>query len=350
MMIAEDDMIYNKEEFHKIEKEFMAVFNKNWTDLLSSLFFKQQQFISGNRLRPLIVLVGYLATKTELQLDSIEYDKISKLSLSIELIHKASLILDDLIDEDPARHGERAFHMEYGTENTMMFAVNLLSISVDNLNRIINETPEFIVLRKKGIELLTKTMYDMSLGELKELNINVDTLYDSHNAKEIINLETSPLIANSLLLGYYAGNGQDSDVEKAFHEIGYDSGYIFQVMNDLEPFCQQDKLKEHKGRLNTDIGQSKNNIAVSLLYNLLSDYEKECLNGAVDIEKENELWFSYFELYNVKDSFMREVDFIHQNIKERINSLSQNGISESWRILFTYFIDKIVKECKGRLV
>ena len=110
----------------------------------------------------------------------------------------------------------------------------------------------------------------MSLGELKELNIDIGTLYDSQLAKEIIDLETSPLIANSLLLGYFAGNGNNCDVEKTFSEIGYDSGYIFQVMNDLEPFCQQNKLREHKGRLNTDIGQSKKNIAVSLLYSLLS--------------------------------------------------------------------------------
>ena len=52
-----------------------------------------------------------------------------------------------------------AFHIEYGTENTMMFAINLLSISVDHLNQMIHETPEFITLQEKGIKLLTKTMY-----------------------------------------------------------------------------------------------------------------------------------------------------------------------------------------------
>ena len=349
IMKVVQSMVYKKEDFYKIEKEFIDIFNRNWSDFLNSLFFQQQQFISGNRLRPLIVLVGYLATKQDLHIDSKEYEKISRLSLSIELIHKASLILDDLIDEDPARHGKKAFHIEYGTENTMMFAINLLSISVDHLNQMIHETPEFITLQEKGIKLLTKTMYDMSLGELKELNIDIGTLYDSQLAKEIIDLETSPLIANSLLLGYFAGNGNNYNEEKTFSEIGYDSGYIFQVMNDLEPFCQQNKLREHKGRLNTDIGQSKKNIAVSLLYSLLSIQEKDRLKNAADTEEETKLLIQYFNLYHIKSSFIREVDFIHQNIKERISCLPQYGISEHWCTLFTYFIEKIVLECKSRL-
>jgi geranylgeranyl pyrophosphate synthase len=342
-------MNYNKESFYQMNQKFMDAFNHNWNILMETFFFQQQQFSSGNRLRPRIVLLGYLATKNKLELMPNEYDFISKLSMSIEIIHKSSIILDDLIDNDPARHGKNAFHIDYGLENTIMFAIHMLSTSVDNLNKLLSEVPRPHIMHKKGIDLLVKTMHDMSLGELKELNLNDVDKFNSEKIKEIISLETSPLIANSLLLGYYAGNGEDLNIDKAFDLIGHMCGYIFQVMNDLEPFCQQEKLMLHKGRINMDISQSKKNIAFALLYGLLSKKEKDALSSTKTIQEFNNLLIQYFSLYHLKESFMEEVDLTYANIKEQVTTLSSYGINDDWCTLFLYFTDIIVNECKERL-
>lgn len=345
-----DAMDHNKEYFYQLNQKFMYAFNHNWDTLMKTFFFQQQQFSSGNRLRPRILLLGYLSTKNELKLTSNEYDFISKLSMSIEIIHKSSIILDDLIDKDPARHGQTTFHIEYGAENTMMFAIHMLSISVDNLNKLLLKVPKSHIMHKKGMDLLIKTMYDMSLGELKELNLNETDRYDSEKIKEIISLETSPLIANSLLLGYYAGNGNNLDIQKAFDLIGQMCGYIFQVMNDLEPFCQQEKIMRHKGRINTDISQSKKNIAFALLYELLSTKEKNVLASTKTIEEFNNLLIQYFNFYNLKDTFMEEVNLTYTNIKEQVSILPSYGINDDWCALFLYFTDIIVNQCKERLL
>lgn len=343
-------MEQNNKLFQEIQTKFIEAFNKNWAELMSELFFQQAQFINGNRLRPYTLFIGYLATKSDYQLKATEYDNISKLSLCIELIHKSSLILDDLIDGDPARHGKCAFHMEYGKENTMMFAINLLSISVQKLNQFILDNDEYIVLKNKGINLLSQIMYDMSLGELKELNLSNADRYDYEKIKEIIDLETSPLISNSLLFGYYAGNGSNKKVEDLLYEIGYECGFIFQVMNDLEAFCQQEKLKQHKGRLNTDIVYAKKNIALTLLYNLISEQEKEKLASMHSADDVNNLLIYYFKHYKIKDSFMREVNLIHEKISTQINELENQQLCSDWCHLFDDFINVIIQECKNRLI
>lgn len=343
-------MEHSKEILQQMQMKFIEAFNKNWADLMDELFFQQEQFISGNRLRPYILFVGYLASKSNFQVENSEYDKISKLSLCIELIHKSSLILDDLIDGDPARHGKITFHMEHGFENTMMFAINLLSVSVQKMNQLISENTEYTVLKEKGIDLLSQTMYDMSLGELKEMNLNDKERYNYKKIEEIINLETSPLIANSLLLGYYAGNGHDKIVENILQSIGYECGYIFQVMNDLEAFCQQEKLKKHKGRLNTDIVYAKKNIILTLLYGLISEKEKKQLASASSEDKINDLLIYYFNRYKIRDSFMREVELVHTNINQQITELETHGIHTSWCELFRSFINTIIEECINRLV
>lgn len=342
-------MNYSNELFREIQTKFIDAFNKNWSELMNELFFQQVQFISGNRLRPYTLFMGYLATKSDYRLEITEYDKVSKLSLCIELIHKSSLILDDLIDGDPARHGKCAFHIEHGMENTMMFAINLLSISVQKMNQFILENEEYVVLKDKGINLLSKTMYDMSLGELKELNLNNTDRYDQEKIKEIINLETSPLISNSLLFGYYAGNGKNKKVEHILQEIGDASGFIFQVMNDLEAFCQQEKLMQHKGRLNTDIIYAKKNIVLTLLYNLISEQEKEKIACVRSKDDANNLLIYYFKRYKIRDSFMREVNLIYEKINVQINELENQGLCRNWCHLFHYFISTIIQECKNRL-
>lgn len=343
-------MTYSNELFREMQTKFINAFNKNWSALMEELFFQQAQFISGNRLRPYILFMGYLATKPNFKLDILEYDKISKLSLCIELIHKSSLILDDLIDGDPARHGKCAFHTEHGSENTMMFAVNLLSVSVQKMNQFILESEEYVVLKDKGIGILTKIMYDMSLGELKELNLNETDRYNYEKIKEIIELETSPLISNSILLGYYAGNGNNKKIEDTLLLIGYECGFIFQVMNDLEAFCQQEKLKQHKGRLNTDIVYGKKNIALTLLYNLISKQEKEALASMQSEDATNDLLIHYFKRYKINDSFSREVNSIYEKINEQIDELESLGLCGDWCRLFHHFIHTIIQECKSRLI
>ena len=81
-------MNYNKDYFYQLDQKFMNAFNRNWNTLMQTFFFQQEQFSSGNRLRPRIVLLGYLSTKNELELMPNEYDFISKLSMSIEIIHR----------------------------------------------------------------------------------------------------------------------------------------------------------------------------------------------------------------------------------------------------------------------
>ena len=343
-------MNYYKDNFKRISQEYLTVFNHQWNNLLNGFVFRQHQFSTGNRLRPLIVLVGYLATKKGDKLSEDEYQYISRLALSLEIIHKSSLILDDLIDDDPERHGEAAFHIEYGMENTVMFAIHMLCVSIDNLNTLLSELPESHILKTKGLNLLLETMYNMSLGELKELNLTKENLHDYECIKQIINLQTAPLITNSLIFGYYAANGNNENVKKTMNRIGNGCGYIFQIMNDMEPFCQQNKLKKHKGRVNIDISHAKKNIVFALMYNLLSLKEKEKICLADNIEEINYHLIKFFDEYKIKDSFMEEIQFVYLDIKNQIPSLGEYGVSQEWCKLFEHFIDSLMEECKNRLI
>ncbi len=56
-----------------------------------------------------------------------------------------------------------------------------------------------------------------------------------------------------MIIGYTVGEGDNKEIIDLLDDIGYCCGYIFQALNDLEPFGNVDALVKHKGALTTDI-------------------------------------------------------------------------------------------------
>ena len=70
---------------------------------------------------------------------------------------------------------------------------------------------------------------------------------------------------------------QSSEVIQIIEEMGDRIGYLFQVMNDLEPFCSATNLVHHKGSLNMDFEHFRKNIVLPYIYASCSIREKKHL-------------------------------------------------------------------------
>jgi len=95
-MIEEEMDEYLSEKIHKNNKPILDEFYK---------LIKKHVFSGGKRLRPLCMTMGYRGY--------VEDYKIIGPSISPELVHSSSLILDDAMDEDVMRHGEPTFNATY---------------------------------------------------------------------------------------------------------------------------------------------------------------------------------------------------------------------------------------------
>jgi len=96
------EMIENEMEAYLSNK-----INKNNKPILDEFYqlIKKHVFSGGKRLRPLCMVMGYRGY--------VDDYKIIGPSLSPELVHSSSLILDDAMDEDVMRHGEPTFNAIY---------------------------------------------------------------------------------------------------------------------------------------------------------------------------------------------------------------------------------------------
>lgn len=332
--------------YQSATKTFIQKFDIYWNDMLKILDSHQSQLIVGNRLRPQIALWGYLATVAPDKVISHDFDQISNIAVSIEMIHKASLLLDDWIDNDEERHGKLAFHAEYDPQYAVIFSLNMLGLA---MHRLEGAFPSSVVLPHHYslcLDTLVKTIYSMAKGALEELRLQKNDFLDSTKIREITQLETSEIIGNSMLLGYYVGAGQnkDSRVEVIFKKLGDQCGYLFQALNDLEAFGNPQQLAVHKGSLNMDLFANRKNLAISALYEISSKSDRLLLQHINEVDL-----LRLMKKYKVVESLKDELATVYMDILSTGKQLHSIGLSAEWCEGLQWFLERIKKYAEERL-
>ncbi len=168
---------------------------------------------SGKRLRPLIVLytalaLGYKDINAALRVGSI-----------VELIHTASLLHDDIIDEALTRRGNPTAHKVFGTKSAVLGGDYLYSLAFN----------EVLSFDARIADTISKAAYLLTEGELQELENAFNPSLSEDDYYDIIYKKTSVLIEASSISG--AVLGDDKYIE-AFKEYGKNLGFAFQIKDD----------------------------------------------------------------------------------------------------------------------
>ncbi|OWR30397.1 hypothetical protein CDO73_10775 [Saccharibacillus sp. O23] len=317
---------------------FLTTFDENWKRTLSQFdqkFASSHQMRAGHRLRPILVAWGHSINFKSGQLD---FSKVLPVAISVELLHKASILIDDLIDGDIARHSLPTFHIEHTDNEAILLALQMISASFKNLGNNLEQNENVNL-----IKCLSDTLFNMAEGVLKELDSSSKNLFNLGDVNEIINLQTVGLIRNSFFLGYSKGDVFDIKTSENVESIGNYLGYVFQLLNDLEPFSHTSKSLEYKGNLNFDFNKSRKNLAISYLLSLSSGREqKKIIN-----ERNYQFILELYQKYQVQEICLQEVSRIKKEICIKIENI--NAGNTKWSSQFHKFIDYIFDFCIQRL-
>ncbi len=331
------------------EDIFIKWYEKNWANTLADTYFEGEQFDVGHRIRPRLVYWGFLfAIDDPSTLEDADFDAVAKVAVSIELIHKSSLIIDDFIDKDVHRHGKPTLYSEVGAERAIVYSLNILGKALQIINKVFFEQPDADSKYFESMKSIMSTLQAMTLGVLKELDLDKEDLYtNAEKIREIMQLETSSLLTNSLLLGYYLGNLRSDRICDLFQSIGDDFGFIFQALNDMEPFCSQEYLN-HKGQMNTDFSRNRKNICVPILFMFLTEPEKRLLQSAPDSNSDS-IALSLFKKHGIQEIMLHEIMNSFKHVVYSVGLLVDEGASRIWAEHFTEFLTSVYKVCLGRL-
>lgn len=174
----------------------------------------------GKKLRPtLSILAGRLGNPAKI-------NDVYKVSASLELLHMATLVHDDIIDDSEVRRGKPTAYYKYGYFQAVNTGNLLLSTAVQMVSDI--EHDDFHKTYSAAIEQIVS-------GELLQFNhqFNEKQTYDDYYKK--IYRKTALLIVLSVRLGSYASHLDEKTMEN-LTEFAHNIGLSFQIIDDCLDF------------------------------------------------------------------------------------------------------------------
>jgi octaprenyl-diphosphate synthase len=248
----------------------------------------------------------------------------------IELVHTASLVHDDVVDNSNYRRGFFSVNALWKNKIAVLVGDFLLTRGL------------FLALEHKDYELLsicTQAVKEMSEGELmqmekaRHLDISEDIYY------EIIRQKTASLIASCCAIGASSSGANSSQVE-AMRKFGEHVGMAFQIKDDLFDYGEEEIGKP----VGIDIKEKK--MTLPLIYSLskASWVEKRKIIGLVKNESENSKKvkevISFVKKSGGIDYAQKAMERYHQMALEILNSLPESEHKTSLRQLVQFTIER----------
>lgn len=209
---------------------------------------------SGMRFRPLLALTvcDALGGNWKNALD---------VACAIEFLHKASLVHDDIVDDDELRRGKPTLWKLYGKKQAVIAADLLIGIcfKVASLSK-----PISIENRSKIITCLSNCLVETAYGEIEDLKTYNGKQSSTQNLESIMYNKSGSLISNSMQIGSILAGLNEGKISRV-KNIGYELGYLFQMLNDLED-SEADAIYS-KGKAGLDIERNQINLVTLCIKN-----------------------------------------------------------------------------------
>ena len=181
---------------------------------------------NAKRIRPFIIVKSC-------EMYGISREEVINLLVAIEYIHCYSLIHDDMpcMDNSDERRGKPALHKVYGDATALLTGNSLVSLAFDE---ILSESFQFEnYIKIHLMQSLSKAIgyHGMMAGQMLDLLIVQDRNSTTEEFIHMNKLKTGELFAFCFSAG--AMLKQNSHTIQDLQNIGYDIGYIFQLVDDI---------------------------------------------------------------------------------------------------------------------
>ena len=220
---------------------------------------------TGKQMRPILIL---LIAKN--------YGKISYVTqhsaVGLELLHTASLVHDDVVDESAERRGQKSVNAQYNNKVAVLVGDYLLSTALLNVSLTHND------LIVQNLAELGRTL---AKGEILQLT-NIDNRDLSEDVYyQVIEQKTAALFESCCAIGALSANASPEQIELA-KKFGHNLGIIFQIKDDIFDYYDSDEIGKPTGN---DMAEGK--LTLPAIYALNSTGNETMLNIARKVKDGN---------------------------------------------------------------
>ena len=240
-------------------QDFIALFDKSLTheDGLLGQALEHVRAKGGKRMRPILIL---LMTKSFGTVTPVA----QYAAVGLELLHTASLVHDDVVDESGERRGQASVNASYNNKVAVLVGDYILSTALLSIART-NDCDIVCDLAELGRTL--------SNGEILQLTNIVNTNFSAEVYFEVIRQKTAALFESCAVIGAKAG-GADKQAVEAARAFGRNVGIIFQIRDDIFDYYQSADLGKPTGN---DMAEGKLTLPVLYALNTTGDTQMAAL-------------------------------------------------------------------------
>lgn len=233
--------------------DFIALFNKSLshTDGLLSQVLEHIRQRAGKRMRPLLIL---LLAKNYGSVSAVTQNS----AVGLELLHTASLVHDDVVDDSEERRGQASVNAVYNNKVAVLVGDYLLSTALLHVSMTGNQS---IVqyLSELGRTLASGEI--LQLSNIKNQDISEDIYY------QVIKQKTAALFEACCAIGALSAGASENDIEKA-KQFGQNLGIIFQIRDDIFDYYDSAEIGKPTGN---DMAEGKLTLPVIHALNSTQD-------------------------------------------------------------------------------
>ena len=240
--------------------DFIKLFNESLshTDGLLSNTLEHIRKRGGKRMRPILTLLiarnlGSVNMTTQMA------------AVSLELLHTASLVHDDVVDESSERRGQPSVNAHFNNKVAVLVGDYILSTALN----CVSKTENTAIIT--SLSVLGQTL---SSGELLQLNNFKDDGISEDTYYEVIDKKTASLFATCAQNGALSVNASDEEVRAAY-DFGKAIGMIFQIRDDIFDYYDSTDIGKPTGN---DMAEGK--LTLPVIYALKNNVYDSMLNLA----------------------------------------------------------------------
>ena len=228
----------------------------------------------GKRLRALLTLESAKLTGYKEDIRDIN------LAACVELIHSATLLHDDVIDESELRRGVKTTNSIWGNQSSILVGDYLLSRCFE----MMVEDGDLEILK-----LLSSTSAKIAQGEVLQLQHKGEADLLEETYIEIISLKTASLFAAATKTGACLSKSNDKE-KKALESYGRNLGLAFQIADDALDYYAKEKI--FGKQVGKDFFEGKVTLPLITIFQKGNEEEKTFLTEIMKKEKRTEEDFS----------------------------------------------------------
>lgn len=300
-----------KQPIERDLNDFIELFNNSLSHeegLLSQVLAHIRQR-GGKRMRPMLIL-----------LTAKNYGGISNVTqyaaVGLELLHTASLVHDDVVDESEERRGQASVNATYNNKVAVLVGDYILSTALLSVAKTGNQ---------RIVEYLAELGRTLAAGEILQLSNIQNQELSEEVYYQVINQKTAALFEACAAIGAISASASDEEIEKAA-KFGQTLGIMFQIRDDIFDYYDSKEIGKPtgndmmEGKLTLPVIYALNNTDLKSMHTLARKVKAGTINAdeiAVLVEFTKQQGGIEYAERRMQEFSKVCMDYINSSVKEK---------------------------------